>query len=115
MQAVRSYVKEEIDHVKSCESRRNHPRIGCRIYSFHRFGAEAGDMTIGVMAGVNYATVHQDPEFGDIEFEHKLGLLAGAFLDVALNDVFSIEPEVLYSQKGTEVRAPDPTPISRGA
>ena len=63
----------------------------------------AGDMTIGVMAGVNYATVEQDPDPTDIELEHRLCLLAGGFLDVLMNDVFSIEPEVLYSQKGAEV------------
>lgn len=77
--------------------------FGTAFTPFAASAQRAGDMTIGVMAGVNYATVDQDPEFGDIEFEHRLGLLAGAFLDVALNDVFSIEPEVLYSQKGTEV------------
>lgn len=62
-----------------------------------------GDMTIGIMAGVNYATVDQDPELGDVEFKYRLGLLAGGFLGYQVNEVFSVEPQVLYSQKGTEV------------
>ncbi len=62
-----------------------------------------GDMTIGIMAGVNYATVDQDPEPGDVEFKYRLGLLAGGFLGYQVNEVFSVEPQVLYSQKGTEV------------
>ena len=77
--------------------------LGTAFIPFIASAQRAGDMTIGILAGVNYATVEQDPEFGDVEFEHRLGLLAGGFLDVALNDVFSIEPEVLYSQKGAEV------------
>lgn len=63
-----------------------------------------GDMTIGVMAGVNYATVDQDPELGDVTFHYKVGLLAGGFLGVQVNEVFSVEPQVLYSQKGTKVK-----------
>ena len=77
--------------------------LGVAVIPSAATAQRAGDMTVGILAGVNYATVDQDPEFGDVEFDHKLGLLAGVFLDVALNDVFSIEPEVLFSQKGAEV------------
>ena len=77
--------------------------LGIAVIPSAATAQRAGDMTVGILAGVNYSTVDQDPEFGDVEFDHRLGLLAGAFLDVALNDVFSIEPEVLYSQKGSEV------------
>ena len=78
--------------------------LGTAFIPFVASAQRAGDMTIGVMAGVNYATVEQDPEPTDIELDHRLGLLAGGFLDVRVNDVFSIEPEVLYSQKGAEVQ-----------
>ena len=63
----------------------------------------AGDMTIGVMAGVNFATWNQDPEASEVTFGYKTGLVVGGFLGVQLNDVFSIEPQVLFSQKGTKV------------
>lgn len=63
----------------------------------------SGDMTIGVMAGVNYAKWNQDPESSEVTFGYKAGLLVGGFLGVQLNDAFSIEPQVLFSQKGTKV------------
>ena len=63
----------------------------------------AGDMTIGVMAGVNYSTVNQDPESSDVSFGYKAGFVGGVFLGVQVNDWFSIEPEVLFSQKGAKV------------
>src|SRR6476660_933927 len=65
---------------------------------------KAGDMTIGVMAGVNYSKVSQSPESGDVTFDYKVGLVAGGFLGIAVNDVFSIEPQVLFSQKGSKVK-----------
>jgi hypothetical protein len=63
----------------------------------------AGNMTIGVMAGVNYAKWNQDPESGEVTFHYKTGLVAGGFLGFQVNDVFSIEPQALFSQKGTKV------------
>ncbi|MEP6905445.1 MAG: porin family protein [Gemmatimonadales bacterium] len=65
---------------------------------------KSGDITIGVMAGVNFATVHQDPQSSDVTFGYRTGLLAGGFLGYQVNDVFSIEPQVLYSQKGSKVK-----------
>src|SRR6266550_5240942 len=64
----------------------------------------AGDMTIGVMAGVNYAKVTQDPESGEVTFHWKPGFVGGGFLGVQVNDWFSIEPQALFSQKGTKVQ-----------
>jgi hypothetical protein len=63
----------------------------------------AGDITIGVMAGANWATVNQDPQSGDVDFGYKAGFVGGGFLGYQVNDVFSIEPQVLYSQKGSKV------------
>jgi outer membrane protein W len=60
-------------------------------------------MTFGIMAGANYAKVSQDPEQTDVSFDYTTGLLAGAFLGIRVNDVFSIEPQVLYSVKGTKL------------
>jgi outer membrane protein W len=64
----------------------------------------AGDITIGIMAGGNYSTVEQDPDPGDVEFDYKGGLVAGGFLGYQLTDMFSIEPQVLFSQKGAKVK-----------
>ena len=63
-----------------------------------------GDMTIGIMAGANYAKVNQDPQSSEITFDYKVRPVAGGFLGVKVNDVFSVEPQVLYSQKGTKIK-----------
>jgi hypothetical protein len=63
----------------------------------------AGDMTFGVMAGVQWAKVVQDPEPNEVDLKYKAGLLAGAFLGIQVTPVFSIEPQVLFSQKGVKV------------
>src|SRR5260221_4263340 len=65
---------------------------------------KAGDLTIGVMAGSTYSKVSQSSQSGDVKFDYKVGLLAGGFLGIAVNDVFSVEPQVLFSQKGTKVK-----------
>jgi hypothetical protein len=65
---------------------------------------KAGDMTFGVMAGVSYATVSQDPEQGDIDLSYKVGLVAGAFLGFQVNNVFSVEPQAFFIQKGSKVK-----------
>lgn len=40
-----------------------------------------GDMTIGVMAGLNWAKVEQDPEFGDVTFHYRRACLREGFSD----------------------------------
>ena len=59
-----------------------------------------GDITVGIMAGVNYSKANQDPEPSDITIDYRAGFVGGGFLDYQLADVFSIEPQVLFSQKG---------------
>ncbi len=62
------------------------------------------ELTVGVMAGVNYGKASQDPTSPDFTFEYKTGWLAGAFLGIQVNDVFSLEPQALYSSKGTKLK-----------
>ncbi|MEO8577226.1 MAG: porin family protein [Gemmatimonadales bacterium] len=62
-------------------------------------------MTIGVMAGVNYTKVTQDPEPTDVSYDYRTGWLVGAFLGVPINAMVSIEPQVFYSEKGTKISA----------
>src|SRR5689334_22875438 len=63
----------------------------------------AGDMTFGVMAGAQFSTLSQDPEPTDVEFYYKTGIVAGGFLGIQLTDAVSLEPQVLFSQKGAKV------------
>jgi hypothetical protein len=53
----------------------------------------------GVKAGANYSTFSADDTEG---IESKIGLHAGAFANFGLSDMISIQPEVLYSQKGAQ-------------
>ena len=51
----------------------------------------------GLKGGINYTTLTAKNTDG---IESKLGLQAGAFANLGLSDLISIQPEVLYSQKG---------------
>jgi hypothetical protein len=63
---------------------------------------KAGDMTIGVMAGANYARVNQNPQDAGLTLTYKVGFVGGGFLGIAVNDVFSVEPQALFSVKGVK-------------
>jgi hypothetical protein len=76
---------------------------------------KAGDITVGVMAGVNYSTVSQDPQSSEVSFSYKAGFVGGAFLGYQVTEAFSIEPQVLYSQKAPTSKAQESIPRSRGA
>lgn len=66
--------------------------------------AAAQELGYGVKAGVNLASIAQDPDSG-ADTGIKLGLVAGGFVSWPLGDNLSIEPEVLFSQKGQKVEA----------
>ncbi|MDB5234565.1 MAG: hypothetical protein JWR44_1558 [Hymenobacter sp.] len=59
--------------------------------------ASAQDIRFGVKAGVNYSTITADNTDG---IQSKIGLQAGGLVNFGLSDLISIQPEVLYSQKG---------------
>jgi hypothetical protein len=55
----------------------------------------------GVLIGVNFADINFSD--GDApESDYRTGLAAGFFLNLPLGGTFSLQPEVLYSQKGTK-------------
>ncbi|HEX8350149.1 MAG TPA: porin family protein, partial [Hymenobacter sp.] len=59
--------------------------------------ASAQDIRFGAKVGVNYSTITADDTEG---IESKIGLQAGGLVNFGLSDLISIQPEVLYSQKG---------------
>ncbi len=62
----------------------------------------AGGLTgKGLKAGLNFANFHGDDTEG-MTFNSKMGLCAGGFITYSINDVFAIQPEVLYTMKGTK-------------
>lgn len=56
----------------------------------------------GLKAGANYTSVTAD---NTDAIESKIGLQAGALANFGLSDLISIQPEVLYSQKGYQLEA----------
>ncbi|WP_158508661.1 porin family protein [Gemmatirosa kalamazoonensis] len=63
--------------------------------------APRGPTRIGVLAGVNIATIHGSDDEG---VSSHVGFVGGAYVSLGLTPVLSLRPELLYSQKGAETR-----------
>ena len=61
--------------------------------------AQENGMNIGLKVGANYSNVY-DSKGEQFTSDAKLGLAAGAFLDIPLGSFLGIQPEILFSQKG---------------
>ncbi len=61
----------------------------------------AQGITGGLKAGMNIANVHGDDVEG-IGYESKMGFCAGGFITFKVANIVAIQPEVLYTQKGTK-------------
>jgi opacity protein-like surface antigen len=61
----------------------------------------------GLKAGVNFANVLLAPDLPTgFSKSARTGFLGGAFAEARLSDVFSVQFEALYTQKGFEVSSP---------
>ncbi|MBI2822990.1 MAG: PorT family protein [Acidobacteria bacterium] len=72
----------------------------------------------GVKVGANAARLraletHEGPGGAELDSELRLGLLAGAFVAANINRYLAIQPEALFSRKGTrlEGHTEDPFPL----
>ncbi|MBD2714277.1 PorT family protein [Microvirga sp. STR05] len=61
--------------------------------------SHAQGVKVGLKGGINLATLSGDDAEG---FASKVCPLAGVALNLGINDMFSVQPEVLYSVKGTQ-------------
>jgi opacity protein-like surface antigen len=76
-----------------------------------------GMLSYGLKVGVNFADVSfnedstddEDDAFDDLQ-KRKIGFAVGGFVDVPVAPMFSVQPEFLYTQKGTKFEA-DNDPI----
>lgn len=59
----------------------------------------AQEIRIGAKAGVNLATFTGDSFTG---FDTRVGFHIGGLVEIPLSEKFSVQPELLYSQKGSE-------------
>ena len=62
----------------------------------------AGGLTgKGVKGGLNFANFHGEDTEG-MNLNSKMGFCAGGFITYSINDVLAIQPEVLFTMKGTK-------------
>ncbi|MCG2431396.1 porin family protein [Aequorivita xiaoshiensis] len=66
---------------------------------FTLVNADAQGLTFGAKAGVNLSTFTGDSFTG---FDTRVGLHIGGLAEIPLTEKFSVQPEVLYSQKGSK-------------
>lgn len=63
------------------------------------FALQDSPLSLGPKVGLTYSTLTGDETD---ELGYKLGFSGGAFLAYAFGDWFTLQPEVLYSQKGAQ-------------
>jgi len=61
----------------------------------------SGQTSLGFQGGLSLATLGGS-DVGDMDPGYKTGFGLGAFLELPVSDVLSIQPELLYLQKGAE-------------
>lgn len=66
----------------------------------------AQKLSVGMKAGVNIATLYGDGVdvfFEGLDKKVKTGASFGVFITYNINDIFAVQPELLYSKKGIKV------------
>ncbi|UCF06583.1 MAG: PorT family protein [bacterium] len=64
--------------------------------------AIAGDISLGAKVGMITANITQTPKEWEQTKSFKVGFMGGVYLNYAFNENFSIQPELLYTQKGVK-------------
>jgi len=69
---------------------------------------DGGGLGIGLKAGVNFSDLTGDDvvegeDLIQVGEESRTGLVLGAFLTFNLSEMFALQPEVLYTQKGQDI------------
>ena len=82
----------------------HHGRLGlllcvCLLVASPSLGQE---ISYGGLLGSSLGTLTRSDDF--LEPRSKGGFVAGGLVDVALNDFFSVQPQLLFVQKGAKVR-----------
>ena len=63
----------------------------------------AAQAQVGVRVGVNSANLSLDPKPPEPpEVERLIGLVAGVFVTLPVNEIFAFQPEALYSRQGAK-------------
>jgi len=73
------------------------------IYALFPYTSFAqGLTTIGGKIGLNITTLRTDDIDEDLELKSKSGFAVGGFLTYRINEMFAIQPELIYMQKGVK-------------
>lgn len=72
------------------------------FFAFAYVNAQDGAQ-FGVKGGINFATITSDADF--VDFESRTCFHLGAVLELPISDMFSFQPEVLYSCQGADYSA----------
>lgn len=70
------------------------------IYSQTRYDDSGMKASSGIKGGLNLSSLSTD---GNDDKNLKLGMHAGVFTKIPLSEVFAIQPELLYSNKGMKI------------
>jgi hypothetical protein len=62
----------------------------------------AQDITIGIKGGIIITDLAVDDPTDPSDLDTRTSFAVGPFLELGISDVFSIQPEVLYTQKGAK-------------
>ena len=67
--------------------------------------ASAQPVGIGVKGGINFSNLSDDFNmgFGRIAFSSKTGIVVGGYFNIRLLPVITLQPEVLYTEKGGDL------------
>lgn len=80
--------------------------LGSALFSGSAFAQT--DVTVGVKGGIGFATLSaENDELQEFLADSRTGLVIGGFVDVPVNNVFSVMVEGLYSQKGATASLSD--------
>ncbi len=61
----------------------------------------------GIKAGANFSKFSgDDAKIEDLSPKFRTGLAGGGFVNIGLNEMFSLQPELLYSMEGTTYKQP---------
>ncbi|MEO6813644.1 MAG: porin family protein [Ginsengibacter sp.] len=63
-------------------------------------------ISVGLKAGVNLSSLKGDG-YSDSDQKSLLGLAIGGLVNYAINDKFSVQPELFFSQEGTQWKTSD--------
>lgn len=70
----------------------------CIVLGTMAFAQSTDGPRFGIKAGGNLSS------FTGGDSKSKIGFYAGAFVNVPISDVFSLQPEIVYSQQGAKVK-----------